>query len=180
MKFLRNYDDYNKINESTFMVGDGVYRVKSSVDVNQSVINAYVKKVKSETGKDLRQYYSDIEIAEELVKLSTSRATEIENVDARAMIGAQAQPQAQPQVQPQVQPQAQPEPQAQFDGEFIEEEEKEDAQAQSQDEVENTESEESEDAQAEVEGEFEDAQAEDSEEEDSEEEDLDSLDDLPL
>lgn len=177
MKFIKSYENHNNINESVIMVGDGVYRVKAGVDITQSVINSYVKKVKTETGKDLRQYYSDMEIAEELVKLSTANASDVENIDSRAMIGGQAQAQTQAQVQTQdevqvqtqddVQAQAQVQTQDEFDDEFIDNDGQGQAQAQVQTQADES--------QEEVEDEFEDTQAED-----EEEEDLDNLDDLPL
>ena len=33
------------------------------VDIPQSLINSYVKKVKDSTGKNLRQFFGDVEIA---------------------------------------------------------------------------------------------------------------------
>ena len=143
MKYVRTFESYkslkvelSKVNESALIdavkesvlqVGD-TYKVRSMVDIPQSLINSYVKKVKDSTGKNLRQFFGDVEIAEELLKYITLTGLDLEKIPGNALMGgAQGQGQAQPQVQvdtqseaqPQAETQAQPQDQVQ-DGEFEE------------------------------------------------------------
>ena len=94
------------IKESVINVGD-IYKVRSMVDIPQSLINSYVKKVKDTTGKNLRQFFGDVEIAEELVKHITTTGLEIDKIAGNALMGgAQSQGQTTAQTtteQPQVQ-----------------------------------------------------------------------------
>ena len=105
------------IKESVISVGD-LYKVRSMVDIPQSLINSYVKKVKDTTGKNLRQFFGDVEIAEELVKHITTSGLDIDKIDGSALMGgAQSQVQGQttaqttteqPQVQVDTQAETQP------------------------------------------------------------------------
>ena len=128
MKHIRTFESYKTVKvklsaidekslveavkESVLNVGD-IYKVRSMVDIPQSLINSYVKKVKDTTGKNLRQFFGDVEIAEELVKHITTTGLDIEKIAGNALMGGQAQGQGQPQAQPQVQVDTQAEPQAQ-------------------------------------------------------------------
>ena len=132
MKHIRTFENYrikkNReeiIKESVLQVND-IYKVKTMIDIPQSLINAYVKKVKDTTGKNLRQFFGDVDIAEEIVKFININNLDVEKIPGNAIMGGaqgqgQAQPQGQPQVQTegeQVQPQAQTQetPQAQGEG----------------------------------------------------------------
>lgn len=101
-------------NESVMIVND-MYKVNVTVDIPQSLINSYVKKVKDSIDKNARQFYSDQLVAEELVKYVLQQNLDINKIDARALFGGvpQGQEQAQGQVQVQAQTQAQPQGQAQ-------------------------------------------------------------------
>ena len=134
MKHIRKFESYRVtkrrdeiIKESVLQVND-IYKVRTLIDIPQSLINAYVKKVKDNTGKNLRQFFGDVDIAEEIVKYVTLNFTNVDQVPAGALTGdaqtsvegqlqsepqAQTQVQAQPQVQGQPQSQAQPQTQAQ-------------------------------------------------------------------
>lgn len=91
-----------------------MYRVSLDVDVPKSLINAYIKKVKDETNKDLRQSKSEMQLAERIVQYVNENFVVIENlpvemvasVDQKA-VQSQVQPQTQIQEEPQVQPQTQ-------------------------------------------------------------------------
>lgn len=134
MKHLRKFEKYTNlrkkdqiIKESVLQVND-IYKVRTFIDIPQSLINAYVKKVKDTTGKNLRQFFGDVDIAEEVVKYINTNFLNVDQIPAGALMGdaqsqgetqidspqAQAQPaQAQPaQAQTEDQPQAQA-PQAQ-------------------------------------------------------------------
>ena len=125
MKHIRTFENYRTkskreeiIKESVFQVND-IYKVKTMIDIPQSLINAYVKKVKDTTGKNLRQFFGDVDIAEEIVKYINMNNLDVEKIPGGALMGGQAQAQS-TQVQPeaqaqstQVQPEAQTQPQAQ-------------------------------------------------------------------
>jgi len=132
MKHIKQFESYRVerrrveiIKESVLQVND-IYKVKSMIDIPQSLINAYVKKVKDNTGKNLRQFFGDMDIAEEIVKHVAQAGIDADKIPATALVGGvqgqaqspvqgQAQPQAQtePQAQPEAQPQAQAQPQVQ-------------------------------------------------------------------
>ena len=147
MKHIRKFEKFRVlknreeiIKESVLQVND-IYKVKTMIDIPQSLINAYVKKVKDTTGKNLRQFFGDVDIAEEIVKYITLNNTDVEKIPGNALMGGaqgqgqaqgevqvqtepqaqiQTEPQAQTQVEPQAQPQAQPQGQEAQEGEFEE------------------------------------------------------------
>ena len=106
---------------------DDVYRVRKRIDVPMSLVNAFKKKVKDESGKNISQFYSDVELSEEIADYIIKSYVTIENLPVNLILGdqyskgggqAQAQGQAQfdtedldetqpAQGQPQAQPQAQ-------------------------------------------------------------------------
>jgi hypothetical protein len=117
MKHVRNYEKFRVkknrediIKESVLQVND-IYKVKAMIDIPQSIINQYVKKVKDTTGKNLKTFFGDVDIAEEIVKWVTMNFIDVDKIPGGALMGGQTQ--AQTEVQPQAQTQAQPEPQAQ-------------------------------------------------------------------
>lgn len=133
MEFLKEFEKFrtNKdLNESAIMKIDDVYKVKAVIDVPQSLINALIRKVKDESEKNAREFWSDIDIANEVVKYISTNFMNIENLPASILMGetdlaaqpaataqptqpvAQAQPEAQP-TQPEAQPAVQEEPAAQ-------------------------------------------------------------------
>jgi len=129
MKHIRTFESYKSakaelkiinpeilaeaIKESVLQIGD-VYKVRSMIDIPQSLINAYVKKVKDTTGKNLRQFFGDVEVAEELVKHITTSGLDIDKIPGNALMGgAQGQVQGQDGVQVDTQIEAQPETQVQ-------------------------------------------------------------------
>jgi hypothetical protein len=120
MKHIRTYENYrikkNReeiIKESVLQVND-IYKVKTMIDIPQSLINAYVKKVKDTTGKNLRTFFGDVDIAEEIVKFINMDNLDVEKIPGGALMGGgQSQTQTQPQAQPQVQVEAQPQAQTQ-------------------------------------------------------------------
>ena len=109
MKYIRTFDSYKDVkkkltsvdpeiftqamNESVLQVGD-LYKVRSMVDIPQSLINSYIKKVKDTTGKNLRQFFGDVEIAEELLKFITISNLDVDKIPGNALMGgSQAQAQ---------------------------------------------------------------------------------------
>ena len=104
MKHIRTFESYrirkNReeiIKESVLQIND-IYKVKTMIDIPQSLINAYVKKVKDTTGKNLRQFFGDVDIAEEIVKYINMNNLDVEKLPGNALMGgAQGQGQTQPQ-----------------------------------------------------------------------------------
>ena len=102
MKHIRKFESYRNtkrreeiIKESVLQVND-IYKVRTLIDIPQSLINAYVKKVKDTTGKNLRQFFGDVDIAEEIVKYVTLNFTNVDQVPAGALTGdAQTAPEGQ-------------------------------------------------------------------------------------
>jgi len=90
MEFLKKYEDFSEhaksTNESVMKVDD-IYKVKTTLDVPQSLINALVKKVKEENSKNAREFWSDIDIAEEIAKYVISTFMSIDNVPASILVG---------------------------------------------------------------------------------------------
>jgi len=91
-KFIKTFESYRntksgvaKANESVKQIDD-IYKV-GNINVPQSLINSYVKKVKEETKKNLRQLYSDMEIAEELVKYSVDTHLNSDDIPVSALLG---------------------------------------------------------------------------------------------
>ena len=183
MNHIRKFQSFRKgkkreeiIKEAVFQVND-IYKVKTTIDIPQSLINAYVKKVKDNTGKNLRQFFGDMDIAEEIVKFVAQSGLDADTLSATALVGgaqgqAQGQGQAQPQAQTQMeaQPQAQGQVQVQTQGEGQAQ-----AQPQAQGEVQvQTQGEAQPQAQGQGQGEFEEVQgqgqAQEEEEEEGEEE----------
>ena len=156
MKHVRKYEKFRVIKnrediikESVLQVND-IYKVKAMIDIPQSLINQYVKKVKDTTGKNLKTFFGDVDIAEEIVKWVTMNGMDVEKIPGGALMGGQtqaqtevqpqaqpqAQSQAQPQAQPEAQPEAQPQVQVQVDGPSEFEEPQAQGQAQGQGEEE--------------------------------------------
>jgi hypothetical protein len=148
MKHLRKFEKYTSlrrknelIKESVLQVND-IYKVRTFIDIPQSLINAYVKKVKDTAGKNLRQFFGDVDIAEEIVKYINLNYLNVDKIPAGALMGdGQAQPQSQSDIEepsaqvstqdqvqttqdqaqaPQVQVQSEPQTQAQTQNNFEE------------------------------------------------------------
>ncbi len=121
MKHIRQFESYRNrkhreeiIRESVLQVND-IYKVKAMIDIPKSLINSYVKKVKEIGGQDLRQFFGDYDLAEEIVKYITLNNLDADKIPANALMGGPAQaqaPQAQTQQAPQAQTQQAPEAQA--------------------------------------------------------------------
>ena len=131
-EFQKKNRTKTRLNENVQAVDD-IYRVRKRIDVPMSLVNAFKKKVKDESGKNIGQFYSDVELAEEIADYIISSYVSIENLPVNLILGdqyskaqggqgqpdefddtqpVQGQPQAQPAPQGQPQAQAQPAPQA--------------------------------------------------------------------
>jgi len=117
MSIIRFNDFQNKkrgsnfINE-TVIPFDDYYKVRVNIDVPFSLVNSYIKKIKDETGQDIKKFYSEIEIAEEIAKYVSTSYLNIENIPGDILapeknngLVVNSQGQGQPQGQLQNQPQ---------------------------------------------------------------------------
>ena len=119
MKHVRTFEGFrNKknrediIKEAVLQVND-IYKVKTMIDIPQSLINSYIKKVKDTTGKNLRTFFGDVDLAEEIVKWVTMNFLDVDKIPGGALMGGQTQAQPQGEVQPQAQTEVQPQVEAQ-------------------------------------------------------------------
>jgi hypothetical protein len=124
-QFQGRKNNFKTLTENVQAVDD-VYRVRKRIDIPMSLVNAFKKKVKDESGKNISQFYSDVELSEEIADYIITSYVSIENLPVNLILGdqyskAQGQAQGQPQgqdtegldeTQP-VQPQAQAQPPAQ-------------------------------------------------------------------
>jgi len=86
---------------------DDVYRVRKRIDVPMSLVNAFKKKVKDESGKNISQFYSDVELSEEIADYIIKSYVTIENLPVNLILGDQYSKGGQAQAQGQVQGQSQ-------------------------------------------------------------------------
>lgn len=166
MKHVRTFEGFrNKknrediIKEAVLQVND-IYKVKTMIDIPQSLINSYIKKVKDTTGKNLRTFFGDVDLAEEIVKWVTMNFLDVDKIPGGALMGGQTQAQPQGEVQPQAQTEVQPQVEAQPEAQVPAEETEVPAEGQVQVQTE---------AQP-TEGEFEEPQAQAAQGEEEEEE----------
>jgi hypothetical protein len=96
-----------QVNEMVDAIDD-FYRVSVDVDLPKSLVSTYIKKVKDQTGKDLRADMGEKRLAERLVQWANENYLNIENLPVEIVTGSDkvpAQTQAQTQAQSQVQAQ---------------------------------------------------------------------------
>jgi hypothetical protein len=139
MKHIKQFESYRVnrrrdelIKEAVLQVND-IYKVRVLADVPQSLLNAYTKKVKDNAGKNLKQFFGDMDLAETIVQWIVSNGLDVDKIPANALVGGaqgqtqmSGQGQAQTQGQGQAQAQTEDQPQAQVQTGF------EDVQAQPQ------------------------------------------------
>ena len=91
MKHLTSLNDFksskgNKMNETVFAIDD-VYRVLPNIDVPKSLINAYIKKVKDDTKRDIKDVYGAEQLAEMIVNYISTTFLNIENLPITMAMG---------------------------------------------------------------------------------------------
>lgn len=94
-------DKMGSINESVFKMGD-VYKVKTTIDIPKSLINAFVSKSKKEHNVDPRENWSDVDLAEMFANYIIANFVTIESLPVNAILGEPAK--AAGEVQTDVQP----------------------------------------------------------------------------
>ncbi len=99
-KDIKNTTPTERVDEMVEIIND-VYRVSLDVDVPKSLINAYIKKVKDETNKDIRQTKAEAALAEQLVAYVNQNFLVIENLPVD-MVTSTDQKAVQAQVQDEI------------------------------------------------------------------------------
>jgi hypothetical protein len=99
---FQNKKNGTKMVKETVIPFDDHYRVRLNIEVPFSLVNSYVKKIKEDTGEDIKRLYSESEIAEEIAKYVSTSYLNIENIPADILapekpelVTAQGQGQAQ-------------------------------------------------------------------------------------
>lgn len=128
MENLTNFDSFknkkhgSKVNEGVIKIGNDY--IVSDIQIPVSLVNSYIKKIKDETGKNLREMLSDSDVAHRLVAYCIGNYLQIDNLPANIIIGDEssaavevqetpAETQTQTQTQPQSQAPAETQPQSQ-------------------------------------------------------------------
>jgi hypothetical protein len=97
MRYLQKSEDYKNsklgINEAVIKMGND-FKVKSNSSIPQSFINSYVKSVKEATGKDLKEFYSDMDLSEMIVNYVMENFLKIESIPTNAFTGGDEAPKA--------------------------------------------------------------------------------------
>jgi len=75
MNHIRTFENYRVrknreeiIKEAVLQVND-IYKVKTMIDIPQSLLNSYVKKVQDTTGKNLRQFLEMLILLKKLLSI---------------------------------------------------------------------------------------------------------------
>jgi hypothetical protein len=110
MEFLKSKqqvvnDKLASVHESVFKQGD-VYKVRTTIDVPKSLINAFVSKAKKEHNIDARENWSDTELAEMFISYITANFVNIDTLPVTQIIGepSKADGELKTDVQPTEQP----------------------------------------------------------------------------
>ena len=90
--FIRNFTSFQKkrntenpLIESVKVINDRF--IVGGIELKQSVINSYIKKVKDATGQDLNNSFSKEEIAEQLVTYLIDTHGDVDNIPPSALLG---------------------------------------------------------------------------------------------
>jgi hypothetical protein len=115
-KEFKNKKSGTKLNEMVIHKGD-VFEVRTKIEVPVSLVNAYMSKVKDESGKKIKELYAEMEIAEMIADYLKSFLS-IENLPVSLVLGDEftsnpVQGKTEVQVQTQTQPQSQTQSQSQ-------------------------------------------------------------------
>lgn len=102
-KFIKTYDEIANLrrggellNESVYKVEDN-FKVRATIDVPQSLVNKISKKVKDETGRDTKEIWSDVDLAEAIVQYVYATFLNEESIPASAITGAEKKSEDAPQ-----------------------------------------------------------------------------------
>ena len=77
-----------KVNEASFLVGQD-YKVKSTFDVSQQLVQQYIEKVTEETGKNPLDNFNEAEIAEQMIDFVIKQHMIIDNLPSDFTVGSE-------------------------------------------------------------------------------------------
>jgi hypothetical protein len=77
-----------KVNEASFLVGQD-YKVKSTFDVSQQLVQQYIEKVTEETGKNPLDNFNEAEIAEQMIDYVVKQNMLIDNLPSDFTVGTE-------------------------------------------------------------------------------------------
>jgi len=94
MEYLKNKDrviaeKLGSVNESVFKMGD-IYKVKATIDIPKSLINAFVSKAKKDHDIDPKENWSDVDLAEMFVSYINATFVNIQSLPVNAILGEKA------------------------------------------------------------------------------------------
>lgn len=119
MKNMTEFGKFKSLKKGSSLVTEDVtlmddtFRVRTSVSVPSSLVNAFMKKVKDETGEKVEDRFGKTEIAELLVDYMNNTFLSIENLPTTIVMGSDYGSVQPVQTQTQVQDVIQEEPQVQ-------------------------------------------------------------------
>ena len=82
---FKNKKNGTKLNEGVVKIGNSY--VVSDIEVPASLVNSYIKKVKDETGKNLREMFSDQDVVFRIIKYCVDNYLQIDNLPASIVTG---------------------------------------------------------------------------------------------
>lgn len=103
LKDFRNLKNNKPVTESVVIKWDNSFLVKTEVKVDQSLINAYAKKIKDESGNNVKERWSDEEIADKIANYVIGSFVNIENLPSDILTGSASKAPVQTQAQTQTQ-----------------------------------------------------------------------------
>ena len=125
MENLKEYNDFKNLKKGSSLISENiipkgdVYDVTKSIELPKSVVKAYIKKIKDESGKNAAEFFAETTIAEKMIDYIIATYLNVENLPSSVLFGdymnAQTQP-VQNAQQPQSQTQAQPQGTTQVQG----------------------------------------------------------------
>jgi hypothetical protein len=113
MENLREFKQFKGLKKGSSLITENVisqsdaYEVIKALQIPKSLVKAYIKKIKDESGQNMTELYGENIIAEKIIDYIATNYMNIENLPVSILLGseydsAQVQPaQAQVQLQPQ-------------------------------------------------------------------------------
>jgi len=87
-EFNKKVSKPKTVNEASFLVGQD-YKVKSTFDVSQQLVQQYIEKVTEETGKNPLDNFNEAEIAEQMIDYVVKQNMIIDNLPSDFTVGTE-------------------------------------------------------------------------------------------
>jgi len=122
MENLREYNDFKKLKKGSSLISENampkgdMYDVTKSIELPKSVVKAYIKKIKDESGKNAAEFFAETTIAEKMIDYIIATYLNVENLPSSVLFGDYMNAQTQPIVNAPGQAQAQVQGTAQVQG----------------------------------------------------------------